>query len=116
MTSNLLEAQSLLVLTNMPDALSARALAHQLVEQKLAACVNIQTGVQSVYRWQGVIEEANEVSLLIKTSAARFSELEAAIKAAHPYQLPEIIALPIAAGWPPYLDWLAKETKKDEHE
>ena len=106
---------ALLVLTNMPDAPSASALAHHLVEQKLAACVNIQTGVQSVYRWQGTIEEASEVSLLIKTSAARYAELEAVIKAAHPYQLPEIIALPITAGLPPYLEWIDQETKKDEH-
>ena len=107
--------RALVVLTNMPDASSARALAHQLVEQKLAACVNIQAGVESVYRWQGSIEEASEVSLLIKTTTGRYAELEAAIKAAHPYQVPEIIALPIATGWPQYLDWVEKETKKDEH-
>lgn len=115
MTSNIPMPQALLVLTNLPDEPSARALAHQLVEQQLAACVNIQTGVQSVYRWQGSIEEASEVSLLIKTTAARYAELEVAIKAAHPYEVPEIIALPITAGWPQYLDWLSKETKKDEH-
>lgn len=115
MTSKISVTQALLVLTNMPDASSAHALARHLVARKLAACVNIQTGVQSVYRWQGSIEEASEVSMLIKTTAARYAELVEAIKASHPYQVPEIVALPITAGWAPYLDWIAKETRKDEH-
>src|SRR3990167_3153421 len=92
--------QTILVLTNLPDTSSAHALARHLLEQRLAACVNIQTGVQSVYWWQGAIEEASEVSLMIKTSMPRYPELEAAIKALHPYQVPEIIAFPIVAGLP----------------
>jgi periplasmic divalent cation tolerance protein len=105
--------QALLVITNLPDAALAQTLARQLVEKKLAACVNIMPSVKSIYRWQGMIEEANEISLLIKTMQASYPQLEEAIKAAHPYDLPEIIALPIAAGWPGYLDWIAQETKKD---
>lgn len=105
--------QAILVLTNVPDAPSAAALGRQLVEQKLAACVNHVPGVQSIYRWQDTIEEASEVTLFIKTTQARYSELEAAIKAFHPYQLPEIIAIPIAGGLSQYLDWIALETKKD---
>lgn len=105
--------QPLLVLTNVPDAALAHAMAQQLVEQKLAACANILPAVQSVYQWQGAIEQTNEVTLLIKTVRARYEELEAAIKAMHPYDVPEIIALPIIAGLPAYLDWIAHETKKD---
>jgi periplasmic divalent cation tolerance protein len=105
--------QALLVLTNLPDEATAQGLARHLVEQQLAACVNCLAGVKSIFRWQGAIEEANEVTLLIKTTQARYLELEAAIKAAHPYQVPEIIALPIIGGWIPYLDWIAQETKKD---
>jgi periplasmic divalent cation tolerance protein len=106
-------SDALLILTNLPDAASAQALAQQLVERKLAACVNILPAVQAVYRWQGVVEQASESTLLIKTAAARYADLEAAIKAAHPYALPEIIALPIVAGLPAYLDWITAETQKD---
>jgi periplasmic divalent cation tolerance protein len=105
--------QAILVLTNVPDMPSAVALGRQLVEQKLAACVNHIPGVQSIYRWQDAIEEASEITLLIKTTQLRYSELEAAIKASHPYQLPEIIVIPIAAGLSQYLEWIAAETKKD---
>lgn len=105
--------QPLLVLTNVPDVALARALAQQLVEQRLAACVNILPAVQSIYQWQGTVEQADEITLLIKTEQARYAQLEAAIKAMHPYHVPEIIALPIVAGLPAYLDWIANETKKD---
>jgi periplasmic divalent cation tolerance protein len=105
--------QPLLVLTNVPDAALARALAQQLVEQRLAACVNILPAVQSIYQWQGAVEQADEITLLIKTEQARYAQLEAAIKAMHPYHVPEIIALPIVAGLPAYLDWIANETKRD---
>lgn len=104
----------LLVLTNLPDRQSAQEMARRLVEARLAACVNCIPGVRSVYRWEGAVEEAEEVSLLIKTAAARYAELEAAIKASHPYQLPEIVALP-ASGLPAYLDWVMQETKKESN-
>ena len=99
-----------LVLTNLPDAASAEKLARALVEQRLAACVNVLAPTRSVYRWQGKIEWASEVPLLIKTMAARYDALEAAIKAQHPYELPEIIRLPIDGGLPAYLGWVAAET------
>jgi periplasmic divalent cation tolerance protein len=105
--------QTLLVLTNLPDADSAQALATTLVGERLAACVNVLAPCRSVYRWQGAIESAQEVPLLIKTTAARYADLEAAIRAAHPYELPEIIAVPIAHGLPGYLDWVAAETLSD---
>lgn len=103
-------AQTLLILTNLPDAASAQALAARLVAERLAACVNILAPCRSVYRWQGAVEDAQEIPLLIKTTAARYAALESAIRAAHPYELPEIIAVPIARGLPDYLSWVAAET------
>jgi len=102
--------EPLLVITNCPDEESANAIALALVEAKLAACVNILPRVQSIYRWQGVVESAAEVPLLIKATAANYPALEAAIRQRHPYELPEIIALPITHGLPAYLNWLAAET------
>lgn len=101
---------ALLVLTSLPDAESARALAEHLVAERLAACANILAPCQSVYRWQGKVEEAREVPLLIKTTEARYAALEAAIRARHPYELPEIVAVPLSHGLPAYLDWVAAET------
>jgi periplasmic divalent cation tolerance protein len=102
--------ETLLVLTNLPDAASARALAGALVEARLAACVNILAPCLSVYRWQGRIEEASEVPVLIKTTAARYAALEAAIRAQHPHELPEIVAVPFKYALPEYLAWVATET------
>jgi periplasmic divalent cation tolerance protein len=102
--------ETLLVLTNMPNAVSARALAGALVEAQLAACVSILSPCQSVYRWQGQIEDASEVPVLIKTTAKRYAALEAAIRAQHPYELPEIIAVPLKHGLPEYLAWVTTET------
>ena len=101
---------ALLVLTNLPDRASAEALAETLVERRLAACVNILAPCRSVYRWQNAIQRDEEHPLLIKTSAARYAELEQAIRAAHPYELPEIVAVPIERGLAAYLDWLAAQT------
>lgn len=103
----------LLVLTNMPDAASADRLARSLVDTGLAACVNCLPGVRSVYRWQGAVEEAEETTLLIKTVQGRYAALETAIRQAHPYEVPEIIAFAPSAGWQPYLAWIAQETRKN---
>jgi periplasmic divalent cation tolerance protein len=100
----------LLVLTNLPDRDAAEKLARRLVESRLAACVNILNGCTSIYRWKGAVERAEEVPVLIKTRAARYEELEAAIRASHPYEVPEVIAIPIARGLDDYLEWLAEET------
>ena len=102
--------EPLLVITNCPDEETANAIALALVEAKLAACVNILPRVQSIYRWQGVVESAAEIPLLIKSTAANYPVLEAAIRQRHPYELPEIIALPITQGLPAYLNWLGAET------
>jgi periplasmic divalent cation tolerance protein len=105
--------ETLVAITTLPDAASARTLAARLVELRLAACVNILAPCRSVYRWQGKVEDAEEVPLLIKTTAARYADLEAAIRAAHPYELPEIVAVPAARGLPDYLAWVAAETAPD---
>ena len=102
--------QTLLVITTMPDPTSAERLARALVEARLAACVNVLAPCRSVYRWQDAIETAEEVPLLIKTSKARYPELEAAIRAQHPYALPEIVAFEPARGLPDYLAWVVAET------
>jgi periplasmic divalent cation tolerance protein len=104
------ENDTLLVFTNLPDRDAALGLARALVERRLAACVNVLGGCTSVYRWQGDVEEAAEVPVLLKTRAARYPELEAAIRELHPYELPEIVAVPVVRGLPEYLDWVAEET------
>jgi periplasmic divalent cation tolerance protein len=88
----------------------AEEIADRLVSQNLAACVNISSPVRSVYRWQGKIESAPEWLLTIKTTRARFDDLSAVIQELHSYELPEIIALPILAGFPPYLKWISDST------
>jgi periplasmic divalent cation tolerance protein len=98
------------VLTNLPDSDSAFNLARELVGLKLAACANVLAPATSFYRWEGRDEQATEYPVLIKTTRARYSELERAIRRRHPYDLPEIIAWPVEAGLPEYLDWVERET------
>lgn len=102
---------ALLVLTNLPDRASAESLARTLVEKRVAACVNILAPCRSVYRWKGRVEQEDEHPVLIKTTRDAYAALESAIRQAHPYELPEIVAVPIERGLPAYLDWLAEETK-----
>jgi len=102
---------SLLVVTNLPDRESAERLAALLIERRLAACVNILAPCASVYRWQGKIQHGEEHPLLIKTVQDRYAELEAAIRANHPYELPEVIAVPVIQGLPAYLQWVESETR-----
>jgi len=101
----------LIVLTNCPDAEIADRIARTLVEQKLAACVNRMPAVDSVYRWQGAVERAVEVPLLIKSTRERLPEVQEAIRALHPYEVPEIVAIPVVAGLPAYLRWVVDETQ-----
>ena len=102
---------TLLVITNLPDRAAAERLADALVEKRVAACVNILAPCRSVYRWKGALQREEEHPVLIKTTAERYPALEAAIRAAHPYELPEIIAVPIERGLPAYLAWVDAETK-----
>ena len=101
----------ILVITNLPDRESAQRVADALIESRAAACVNILAQCTSVYRWQGKVETTNEVPLLIKTSRQAYSRLEAVIRAHHPYELPEIIAVPVSAGLPDYLQWVSQESQ-----
>jgi periplasmic divalent cation tolerance protein len=101
---------TVLVFTNLPDRASAERLADALIGQRLAACVNILAPCRSVYRWKGEVQHDEEHPMLIKTPADRYPALEAAIRAAHPYELPEIIAVPVEHGLAAYLDWVATET------
>ncbi len=101
---------AIVVLTSAPDRAVARKIADMLVERRLAACVNILAECTSVYRWKGVVESAGEVPLLIKTRADIYDDVEAAIRELHPYELPEIIALPVAQGSADYLDWVNAQT------
>jgi len=99
-----------IVLTNLPDRAAAVKLAQELVARRLAACVNVLAECTSVYRWKGAIENAAEVPVLIKTRAERYAEVEATIRSLHPYELPEIIAVPVRHGFDEYLQWVADET------
>ena len=101
---------AILVLTQLPDRASALALARALVEARLAACVSVGAPVESLYYWRGEIETALEVPVVVKTAARRYAAVEAEIRARHPYELPEIIAVPAIDGFEPYLAWIAAET------
>jgi periplasmic divalent cation tolerance protein len=99
-------ASHLIALCTVPDAGTAERLARLLIEKHLAACVNIMPGLTSVYDWQGQIETADELLLLIKTRSDRYPGLEAAIRDSHPYELPEIISVPIGQGLEAYFNWI----------
>ena len=100
-----------LVLTTCPDAATAQLIADAVVEQGRAACVNIIPSLRSVYMWKGALERAEEQLLLIKTTQAVYPALEQAIRTLHPYELPEIIAVPLAAGLPDYLAWISASVR-----
>jgi periplasmic divalent cation tolerance protein len=103
----------LLVLTNCPDEATATRIRRDLVDGRLAACVNQLGPVQSTYRWQGAVEEASEVTLLIKTTRQRYAAVEARLRQLHPYSVPEILALPVEGGLADYLNWVHWETRAD---
>jgi len=99
-----------LAISSLPDVERARQIGTALVKMQLAACVNVLPAVQSIYRWKGGIEIADEVMLLIKTTAANLRTVEAELKAMHPYELPEFITVPIESGSSAYLAWLSAST------
>ncbi|MGQ0591492.1 MAG: divalent-cation tolerance protein CutA [Gammaproteobacteria bacterium] len=99
-------AAPLVIMTTCPDAESAERLSRGLVEGRLAACVNFLPEAGSVYRWHGAIEQSRETLLFIKTTRGRYAAVEAFIRAGHPYELPEVIAVPIERGSVAYLSWL----------
>jgi periplasmic divalent cation tolerance protein len=104
--------ETLLVLTNLPDRAAAERVADALIARKLAACVNILAPCRSVYRWKDAVQHDEEHPMLVKTTVERYPELEAAIRAEHPYELPEIVAVPIVRGLPAYLQWVESETRQ----
>ena len=103
------EPEVRVVLVTCPDRDSGEALARALVEERLAACVNVVPGVRSLFRWEGEIEEADEVLLLVKTRADRLAAVRERVSALHPYDLPEVLALAAAGGSEAYLDWVRRE-------
>jgi len=100
-----------IVFNTCPDRQTAQDIARQLVELQLAACVNIIPAIESIYRWQDEVESSSEYLLIIKTQAGCYTELESTIQTLHPYELPEVVAVPIEAGLPAYLDWINNNTK-----
>ena len=98
------------MLTTLPKRADAETLARALLVARLAACIQIGAAVQSLYHWKGEIETAREVPMAIKTRVELYAQVERAIRERHPYELPEIVAVPITDGLPAYVDWIAAET------
>jgi periplasmic divalent cation tolerance protein len=101
---------AVLILTTVPDDARAESLARTLVEERLAACVNIHGAMTSIFRWKGQVDREAERQLIIKTTRDRVPVLEARIKALHSYELPEFVIVPIEGGSDAYLDWVRRET------
>jgi periplasmic divalent cation tolerance protein len=101
---------AILVLTTLPTADAAAEVAKAVVDEKLAACANILPALRSIYRWEGKIQDENEVLVLLKTRQAQYERLKARILGLHPYEVPEVLAIPVEQGNQPYLDWIARET------
>ncbi len=104
------EALLCVALTTCPDEGTARRIASALVDERLAACVNIVPDMTSIYRWEGVVETASECLLLVKTRRERLEALRRRLEELHPYDLPELVALPVEGGSPAYLTWVVEET------
>ncbi|WP_427184347.1 divalent-cation tolerance protein CutA [Bordetella bronchialis] len=99
-----------LVISNAPDLLLAKRIAHVVVEERLAACVNLGAPMLSIYTWKGEVEGAEEVPMCFKTTAGRLDALMDAISRMHPYEVPEIVAVPVSASARPYRDWVREQT------
>ncbi len=106
-----MDNQALVVCCTCPDSATAERIAETVVGEQLAACVNIAPGLTSIYRWQGQVQRDAELLLIIKTRSARYPALEARIRELHPYEIPEIIALPVQAGLAAYLNWIIASTE-----
>ena len=99
-----------IVFVTVPDVAVAERIGRAVVEENLAACANILPGVRSIYRWQGQIEDASEVLMLLKTTAMRVDALRERIAELHPYEVPEFLAVDVASGYEPYVDWIRENT------
>lgn len=109
-----MDPRILLVLTTLPDLAVAERLASVLVESRLAACVSFTPGVRSVYRWNNVVERSEEVQLIVKTTSERYVAVEEFLRTAHPYELPEILAVPVQHGLAGYLSWIEGASSDQE--
>lgn len=109
-----MERAAILVLSNLPDVPSAQKLADALLAGHLAACVNIGAPVESMYHWRGAIEKTTEVPVAIKTRQSLYAKVEATVREYHPYELPEVIAVPLADGFSDYIDWIFESTDEAE--
>jgi periplasmic divalent cation tolerance protein len=101
----------MVVLVTVPTAEEGRKLARATVDGHVAACGNVVPGLVSIYRWEGAVQEDEEAMVVLKTTQARLSALKERVVELHPYDVPEILALPVADGHEPYLDWVARETR-----
>ena len=104
---------AILVLTTLPERAAAEALARELLAARLAACIQVGATMQSLYHWRGEIETVDEIPMVIKTRIGLYARVEAAIRKRHPYELPEIVAVPLCNALPAYLDWITAETTSD---
>lgn len=102
-------------LSTCPDEKTARSIAASLVQERLATCVNRVPGVASTYFWDGRLQDESEILLIIKTSAGRVAELQGRLKELHPYELPELIVLPVIGGNEGYLQWVREGVEKERH-
>lgn len=107
------EVKHLLVITTCPGNITAKQIANEVVMERLGACVQVIPGVQSFFRWVRRVDTSEELLLLIKTTSERYPELEARIKAIHPYDIPELIAIPISTGLEEYLTWIENNTTRE---
>jgi periplasmic divalent cation tolerance protein len=104
----------IVVFSTCGSAGEAERLARRVVDERLAACVNVISPVRSFYRWKGVVEDSAEWLLVIKSSRGLFEALRAALESAHTYEVPEVIAIPVVEGSPNYLSWIEQELKSEE--
>lgn len=107
---------AVVVLSTVPDEATAERIARALVEERLAACVNRVPGIGSIFRWQGAIDQAEEILLIIKTHARRAPQVTQRLQELHPYEVPEILVIPVAAGLGAYLEWIRRETQPEGEE
>lgn len=104
------QAPAIVVLTTLPTPSEAKAFVRRLVEERVVACGTVLGEVTSVYRWEGAVEETGETQVILKTRRDRWEQLEAVVRSAHPYDVPELLALPVESGLGAYLEWVAAET------
>ncbi len=102
---------AMLVFTTLPNSDKAADLARALVEERLAACANLIPAIRSIYRWEGKLQDENEVLVLLKTRSENVERLKARILELHPYEVPEVLAVPVESGYQAYLDWISAQTR-----